>query len=139
MAFPGTYNISYYKGDTYEFRIYPKAADGSPYPLSSFVYDDDNDELTVDFDSSVFAFAEVRGGDSATGYHRCYAKISDDKTYITCAIRPEDSQYLDPTKTYVYDVQVSKPSNGGDYPIVLTLMTGSITLTDQVTSSTNIG
>ena len=139
MALPGTYNINYYKGDTYEFRIYPKTVDGSPYSLSPFVYDDDNDELTVDFDSSIFAFADVRGGDSATGYHKCYAKISDDKTYITCAIRPEDAAYLDPAKTYVYDVQVSKPSNGGDYPIVLTIMTGSITLTDQVTSSTNIG
>ena len=24
MAFPGTYNINYYEGDTYEFIIYPK-------------------------------------------------------------------------------------------------------------------
>lgn len=139
MAFPGTYNISYYKGDTLEFRVYPKTADGNVYSLSPFVYDDDNNQATVDFDSAVFAFAETRGGDSATGYHKCYAKISDDKTYVTCAIRPEDSLYLDATKTYVYDVQVSKPTGGGDYPIVLTLMTGSITVTDQVTSSTNIG
>jgi hypothetical protein len=139
MAFPGTYNISYYKGDTYEFRVYPKTADGSVYSLSPFVYDDDNNPLTVDFDSAVFAFAEVRGGDSALGYHKCYAKISNDKTYITCAIRPEDAAYLDPAKTYVYDVQVSKPANGGDYPMIITLMTGSITVTDQVTSSTNLG
>lgn len=139
MAFPGTYNITYYKGDTYEFRIYPKNPDGSAFSLSLFVYDDDSDELTPDFDSAVFAFAETRGGDSAVGYHRCYAKISDDKKYITCAIRPDDSAYLDPTKTYVYDVQVSKPANDGDYPMVVTLMTGTITVTDQVTSSTNIG
>lgn len=139
MAFPGTYNISYYKGDTYEFRVYPKTADGDAYSLDPFVYDDDGDPITADFDSAIFAFAETRGGDSATGYHRCYAKISDDKRYITCAIRPEDSEYLNPSKTYVYDVQVSKPTNGGDYPVVITLMTGSITITDQVTSSTNIG
>ncbi len=139
MAFPGTYNINYYKGDTYEFNIFPKTGDGDAYSLSPFVYDDDNDEETVDFDSAIFAFAETRGGDSAVGYHRCYAKISDNKTYVTCAIRPEDSAYLDPTKTYVYDVQVSKPANGGDYPMVVTLMTGTITIIDQVTSSTNIG
>lgn len=138
MAFPGTYNISYYKGDTYEFRVYPKTADGEYYSLDPFVYDDDGDPITADFDSAIFAFAEARGGDSAVGYHRCYAKISDDKRYISCAIRPEDSEYLNPSKTYVYDVQVSKPTNG-DYPMVLTLLTGSITITDQVTSSTNIG
>ena len=139
MAFPGTYNISYYKGDTYEFRVYPKTADGNVYSLAPFVYDDDNNPATIDFDSAIFAFAEVRGGDSATGYHRCYAKISNDKTYVTCAIRTADAAYLDPAKTYVYDVQVSKPANSGDYPMVVTLMTGSITVTDQVTSSTNLG
>jgi hypothetical protein len=132
MAFPGTYNITYYKGDTLEFRIYPKTADGDSYPLDSFVYDDDNNQTTPDFDSSLFAFAETRGGDSAAGYHECYAKISDDRTYITCAIRPEDAAYLLPSKTYVYDVQVSKPAGGGDYPIVVTLLTGNITVTDQV-------
>lgn len=139
MAFPGTYNFTYYKGDTFEFRVYPKTADGNPFSLSPFVYDHDTDETTIDFDSAVFAFAEVRGGDSATGYHKCYAKISNDQTYITCAIRPEDSAYLNPTKTYVYDVQVSKPSGGGDYPIVITLMTGTISITDQVTSSVPTG
>lgn len=140
MAFPGTYNISYYKGDTYEFRIYPKTASGDVYSLSPFVYDDDSNPITPNFDSAVFAFAEVRGGDSATGYHKCYAKISDDTTYIICAIRPEDAAYLDPAKTYVYDVQVSKPaSSTDDYPMIITLMTGSITVTDQVTSSTNLG
>lgn len=139
MAFPGTYNISYYKGDTYEFRVYPKTSSGDVYSLDPFVYNDDNNLETEDFDSAVFAFAEVRGGDSATGYHKCYAKISDNNDYVLCAIRPEDAAYLDPAKTYVYDVQVSKPANGGDYPMVVTLMTGSITVTDQVTSSTNLG
>ena len=136
MAFPGTYNINYYKGDTYEFRVYPKTANGAAYSLSAFVYDHDSNPLTNLFDSARFYFAETRGGSGAAGYHQCYAKISNDKTYITCTIRPEDAGYLDPTKTYVYDVQVSKPANGGDYPMVLTLMTGNITVTDQVTSYT---
>ena len=135
MAFPGTYNISYYKGDTYEFRVYPKTASGDAYSLSSFLYDHDGNPATADLNSVIFAFAETRGGNSATGYHQCYAKISDDKTYVTCAIRPADAAYLNPAKTYVYDVQVSKPAGGGEYPTVITLMTGSITVTDQVTSS----
>jgi len=37
MAFPGTYNISYYKGDTYEFRIYPKTADGDVFDLTPYI------------------------------------------------------------------------------------------------------
>jgi hypothetical protein len=36
MAFPGTFNISYYRGDTYEFRIYPKTSSGASFDLTSF-------------------------------------------------------------------------------------------------------
>ncbi len=136
MAFPGTYNINYYKGDTYQFRIYPKDTAGNPFDLSDYRYDHDSNPLTEQWDTATFAFAEVRGGDSATGYHKCLAKISDNAQYITCTIRPEDAAYLNPAKTYVYDVQVTKP--GSEYPMVLTLMTGTITVTDQVTSSTGL-
>jgi hypothetical protein len=144
MAFPGTYNINYYIGDTYEFRVYPKTANGDAYSLSPFVYDDDNNPATVDFDSAVFAFAEERASGGPTtpnpaGYHECYAKISDDRTYVTCAIRPDDAQYLDPTKTYVYDVQISRHAGGADYKTVITLMTGNITVTGQVVVPDNIG
>ena len=143
MAFPGTYNINYYMGDTYEFKIFPKTASGDVYSLSTFFYDDDNNELTPKFNSAVFAFAEEKAVGGTTppnpaGYHECYAKISDNGTHITCAIRPDDAQYLDPTKKYVYDVQVSKPANGGDYKTVITLMTGTITVTGQVIITDNI-
>jgi hypothetical protein len=135
MAFPGTYNISYYKGDTHEFRIYPKTADGDVFDLTPYVggdYDDDNDPGTpvVDADSVVFSFAETRG---VLNPHKCFAQISDDKTYITCVIRPEDSQYLNAGTIYVYDVQIFKPSgNGVTYPTIHTLLTGNITVTGQV-------
>lgn len=36
MAFPGTFNISYYRGDTYEFRVYPKTSSGAAFDLTSF-------------------------------------------------------------------------------------------------------
>lgn len=137
MAFPGTYNINYYVGDTYEFRIFPKTSNGEVFSLSSFIYDDDSNEQTPDLNSVIFAFAEEKaaGGSNPPeplGYHECYAKISDNGTYVTCAIRPDDAQYLNPTKKYVYDVQVSKPAGTGDYKTIITLMTGTINVTGQV-------
>ena len=36
MAFPATYDFDYYKGDTFEFRIYPKKNDGTVFDLSQF-------------------------------------------------------------------------------------------------------
>ena len=36
MAFPGTYNFSYYKGDTNEFVIRPKNASGSAFDLTGY-------------------------------------------------------------------------------------------------------
>lgn len=135
MAFPGTYNISYYKGDTYEFRIYPKTADGDVFDLTPYMggdYDDDNDPNTpvVDADKVIFSFAASR---DATSPHKCFAEISEDKTYITCTIRPEDAQYLTTGTTYVYDVQIFREANGSiPYPTIHTLLTGTISVTGQV-------
>ena len=39
MAFPGTYNFSYYKGDTSEFVIRPKNSDGSSFDLTGYTAD----------------------------------------------------------------------------------------------------
>lgn len=144
MAFPGTYNISYYKGDTYEFRIYPKNADGSIFDLTAYVgggsYDHDNNPATPDiaYDNVMFVFAPSRGSSS---WHKCLAWISNDKTHVQCVIRggeDGDSQYLTPGTTYVYDVQVTRPTSGNtqapsEYPIIHTLLTGTITVTGQVT------
>lgn len=120
MAFPGTYNISYYMGDTYEFNVYPKNASGGTFSLASY----------TDFD---FVIAEVAGADGVAGRVNCFAVVSDDNTYVRCAIRPEDALSLDPSKDYVYDVQIAKNVDGDDYPYVYTLLTGSISITDQVT------
>lgn len=38
MAFPATYNITYYKGDTYEFVIKPKTSNGQVFPIPSTLY-----------------------------------------------------------------------------------------------------
>ena len=36
MAFPGTYNFNYYKGDTFEIIVKPKTSDGNPIDLTDF-------------------------------------------------------------------------------------------------------
>jgi hypothetical protein len=144
MAFPGTYNITYYKGDTFQFRIYPKNADGTAFNLAPYtgggLYDDDTDPLTpkVPYDNAMFVFASSRG---STQWHQALAWISPDKTYVGCAIRggeEGDSQYLTPGVEYYYDVQVTKPSNDDPdspftFPVITTLLTGTITVNGQVT------
>ena len=120
MAFPATYNINYYMGDTHEFRIYPKDSSGAAFPLSQYP--------TVKF-----TIAERRGTplpDDAEPVE-AYAAFSNDRTNILCAIDYSHAANLDPAKQYVYDVQISK--SGIPYDSVLTLITGNISITDQVT------
>ena len=119
MAFPGTYNISYYKGDTLEFRVYPKLADGEAYDLTDY---------TVKF-----SFSTARGSAGAESYHEAYAIISGDKTYVQCAIRPADAAYLTAGTAYVYDVEIAKSAT--PYSMVNTILTGNISVSDQVSST----
>jgi hypothetical protein len=145
MAFPATYDFNYYKGDTFEFRIYPKKNDGTVFDLSQY-YVPTNFANTPDYfvdnstpyDSAQFTISTVRGSDGEPV--KCFARVSDDGTFVQCAIRPLDSQYLVAGTEYVYDVEVRKPagSPGGvsNYEIVHTLLTGTITITDQVTGAT---
>jgi hypothetical protein len=122
MAYPATYDMKYYKGDTLEFRIYPKDNSGAAFDLTQF-------------NTAKFTIAEARG-DGATRYTG-YATITTDSTnnltYVTCAILPGTGTELDPAKTYVYDVEITK--NATPYPYVYTLVTGTITVTDQVSGA----
>jgi hypothetical protein len=136
MAFPATYNFSYYKGDTLEFNIYPKKADGTVFDLSPFLpsYDNDNNQSTpnIVYDTSKFVFSLSRGSSGTSSQVTCFSKISNDATHILCAIRPADSVSMVAGTQYVYDVQVSTNTSSNGYPIVHTLLTGVITVTDQV-------
>lgn len=115
MAFPGELNINYYKGDTYEFSIYPKNADGSAMNLTNYL--------------PQFTISLARG----TAGTEVYATIpSDNPNHVKCAITPAAGSNLDPTKTYFYDVEIRK--NQLPYDLVYTLLTGSITITDQVST-----
>jgi len=115
MAFPGELNISYYKGDTYEFKIYPKkSADNTVFNMSGY--------------SVKFSIATERGSSTII---EGYASIYSDNTYINCAITPGNGALLTAGTQYVYDVEIKKAST--PYTLVHTLLTGSITVTNQVT------
>jgi hypothetical protein len=149
MAFPATYDFNYYKGDTFEFKIYPKKNDGTVFDLrhydapTSFANDPDYVNASAStYDSAQFTIATARGPIStASGVQqpiRCFARISEDGTNVSCAIRPTDAETLIAGTEYVYDVEVKKPAGlpgSGQYEVVQTLLTGKITVTDQVTGA----
>jgi hypothetical protein len=116
MAFPGTYNFSYYRGDTYQFIIRPKNSNGSVFLLDDY-------EGSADF-----TIANVRG---SSGVQVAGTAIVDTNNHIiTCTISPTVGRELVAGTTYVYDVQIS---NGAD--IIFTLLNGSITITDDITGA----
>jgi len=145
MAFPATYDFNYYKGDTFEFRIYPKKNDGTVFQLGAYKIGtntsstiDDVTDTVAPYDSARFTIATVRGLAGADGKVNCFARISDDGTFVQCAIRSTDSSNLVAGTEYVYDVEVVKPAGAagtGQYSLVHTLLTGKITITDQVTGA----
>jgi hypothetical protein len=114
MAFPGTHNISYYQGDTLEFTIRPKTADGSAFSLDGY--------------SSKFFIADKRGP-SYTVQHECTAVISNGA--VLCTIPPGVGRLLNAGTVYFYDVQINKASN----TVIHTLLTGTITVTADVTGA----
>lgn len=122
MAFPARYDINYYMGDTHEFRVYPLDSSGAPFPLAQY--------STVNF-----TIAQRRGTPLSTDQEPVsgYAAFSNDRTYILCAITPENGADLVAERSYVYDVQIGKA--GVPYDSIFTLLTGNITIEDHVTLS----
>ena len=117
MAFPGTYNINYYKGDRYEFVIYPKDAAGDEFDLTGY--------------TSTFSIASSTGPDPDEGPFGAEAVIGNDKDKVTCVILPLlGKDNLVAGTTYYYDVQVS---NGDE--LVYTLLKGTISVTADVTGA----
>jgi hypothetical protein len=123
MAFPGTFNINYYRGDTYEFKIYPKDASGAAFPLTGY-------DLA---EGAKFTISTQRGADGIEDQIEAYAVISADRTHIDCAILPENGTAMADSLSYVYDIEIFKA--GTPYDLVTTLLTGTITVTNQVTGA----
>jgi hypothetical protein len=116
MAFPGTYNFSYYRGDTYEFVIRPKNANGTTFSLDDYAGNAD------------FTIANRRG---STGTQvNATATVNTTTDIVTCTITGAQGRDLVAGTTYVYDVQID---NGAG--VIFTLLTGSITVTDDVTGA----
>lgn len=123
MAYPGSYNINYYRGDTLEFRIYPKNANGETFSLSGF-------------STAKFWIQTQRGNAGYASRIECLASISTDYSYVLCVIAPTPEQGLSllAGTNYVYDVEVSK-TVPGSYNLVHTLLTGNVSVTDHVAGS----
>jgi hypothetical protein len=117
MAFPGTYNFNYYRGDTFSFIIRPRDASGSPFPLEGF--------------SADFTIADRRGPGTVENpiIQRIGTAVIDPVAgIVTCTISSSVGRQLD-TSSWVYDVQVS---NAGS---TFTLLNGNITVTEDVTGA----
>lgn len=138
MAFPGSYDFTYYKGDTLEFRVYPKDASGAAFDLTGY--------------TATFTIAVSRGATSEAERAEAYTQINSNESYILCAIPPSlgnRADFLIANGVYVYDVQISNPDADGTaddedvqldtdnkpYDYVYTLLTGNITVRDQVTGA----
>lgn len=121
MAFPSTYNFNYYKGDTFEFKIYPKNSNGSAFDLTTYT-------------TARFTIATSRGSAGVQGKKEGTASISLSDSSITCTITPAVGLQLAAGTTYVYDVEISKGS--GNTAVVYTLITGSISVEDHVSGAT---
>lgn len=118
MAFPGTYNFSYYKGDTFEFNVYPKDSAGNAFDLTAF--------------AALFTISTARGADGVSNRVSAYTSVASD--HIKCAILPSDSSALAAGTSYVYDVEIND-LDSSPYPLVHTILTGTITVTEQVSEA----
>jgi hypothetical protein len=116
MAFPGTYNFNYYRGDYFQFIIRPKNANGDPFSLDAYT-------------EGFFTIANKRG-DGATYTTTGTAVINTTDDIVTCTIPSATGANLDAGTLYYYDVQINSGS------IITTLLTGTITPTDDITGAT---
>jgi len=112
MAFPATYNISYYQGDTYEFEISPLDSNGDPFVVSGY--------------TSAFKIATKRGGTAGDYVGAAESEVDSGNNLIACKIGSTLGATLQPGVAYVYDIAISK--DGKEY----TLLTGNINVTAQV-------
>jgi hypothetical protein len=114
MAFPGTYNFNYYRGDTFSFIIRPKDSSGVAWDLSSY--------------TAIFTIASSRGV-SPTFSYTGTASVNTVDDIVTCVIPAATGRELDPDINWVYDVQITSGTS------IYTLLTGSISSTDDITGA----
>lgn len=126
MAFPSRYNFNYYKGDTFEFRIYPKNSNGSAFDLTSYAL-----SAVPPGDGAKFTIATARGAAGVGSRVTASAVISLSDNSIICTITPTNGNLLNAGTSYVFDVEIGKGSGS----VVYTLLDGNISVTDQVSGA----
>ena len=125
MAFPGTYDFDYYRGDTFVFTITPKTSAGATFALDSY-----------SAAGAIFTISSARGVEpdetinSVNDTGSLSAVIDTSTDIITCTIKPDARTVLVGGETYYYDVEIY---NGA--ALRYTLLTGEITVTDDVTGA----
>jgi hypothetical protein len=114
MAFPGTYNFNYYRGDTFEFIVRPKDASGQAFDLDGY--------------TAAFTISNFRGASASQSYV-ADAIVNTVDNLVTCTIDAGTGRNLIPSVNWVYDVEITDDIN------TFTLITGSITVTDDITGA----
>lgn len=118
MAFPGTYNFNYYRGDTTEFVVRPKNSNGDAFDLTGY--------------SANFTIANKRGDAVDVVQYEAQAVVNDTTNIVTCTIIPSLGRTL-AAGTYVYDVQITDETPNPD--VILTILTGTVTVTNDITGA----
>jgi len=126
MTFPATHNINYYRGDSYEFNVYPRTSDDSDG-------DGVNDVFPLSGYDVAFTIAEKRGPLESTDEEPIagYAVLAPNRTHIQCAIKSDTGATLVASKQYVYDIKITKV-DPTTYDKVYTVMSGTLTVQDRV-------
>lgn len=125
MAFPGTYDFDYYRGDTFVFTITPKTSAGATFALDDY-----------SAAGAIFSIASSRGDspsatiNSVDDSSSLAAVINTSTDIITCTIKPDARTVLVGGSTYYYDVEIYNSA-----ALRYTLLTGAITVTDDVTGA----
>jgi hypothetical protein len=112
MAFPATYNISYYRGDTYNFIINPKNPNGTAFNLTG--------------NTALFVISTERGNPAAevaTGT----AIVNAQAATVTCEI-PNSLGSILSGASYLYDIEINNSSASTTF----TLLTGTISVTQDI-------
>jgi hypothetical protein len=125
MAFPSTFNINYYEGDTYEFKIYPKNSIGGVFNLSPSTW-----EAKFTIANGRGSTVIVNGTSTAVTQILCDVIIEQDST-VSCEIKPAKGRQLVAGVNYVYDVEVKNTATGKTF----TLLNGNITVTADVSGA----
>ena len=114
MAFPGTYNFNYYRGDTAQIVIRPKTANGAAFNLTGY--------------TGEYTIADSRNTGAAQYSEGLTAVVNTVSNIVTCTITPTGGRAL-AAGSYVYDIQIT---NGIE---IYTILTGVITITNDITGA----